>query len=205
MPMHRAMREARLAIATTYNGGRTWGAYQHYGSPNFRFFDHEEWRREGTPGRTNAGAGTAAAKNGNLGVGASPIAGKAADGVDVVANGGIAAQDASTEGVNPEAHPEKIASAVPLAESDAAAVAAVPTPGMRADRERRRHAEAMAGARDESLLPGGADGMLALVSQGTRSDKRTIRSEVCRLPGIIRTVELNATWVRRVLCEVSIF
>ena len=37
-PMHLAMREARVEIATRA-GGRTWGAYQHYGNPYFRFFD----------------------------------------------------------------------------------------------------------------------------------------------------------------------
>jgi hypothetical protein len=36
--MHRAMREARQAIATDLRGSRTWGAYQHYGNPYFRFF-----------------------------------------------------------------------------------------------------------------------------------------------------------------------
>jgi pimeloyl-ACP methyl ester carboxylesterase len=36
--MHEAMRDARAAIAEGY-GGCTWGAYQHYGSPHFRFFD----------------------------------------------------------------------------------------------------------------------------------------------------------------------
>jgi len=45
-PMHRAMLEARLAIARGADGtinaeaARTWGAYQHYGDPFFRFF-HE--------------------------------------------------------------------------------------------------------------------------------------------------------------------
>jgi hypothetical protein len=37
--MHVAMRNARLAIATTANGAQTWGAYQHYGNPYLRFFD----------------------------------------------------------------------------------------------------------------------------------------------------------------------
>ena len=36
--MYVAMREARRAIADTPNGFQTWGAYQHYGSPYFRFF-----------------------------------------------------------------------------------------------------------------------------------------------------------------------
>jgi hypothetical protein len=38
--MHRAMREARQAIATDLRGSRTWGAYQHYGNPYFRFFQN---------------------------------------------------------------------------------------------------------------------------------------------------------------------
>jgi CHAT domain-containing protein len=37
--MHTAMREARRAIATRPYGARTWGAYQHYGNPHFRFFE----------------------------------------------------------------------------------------------------------------------------------------------------------------------
>jgi hypothetical protein len=35
-PMHVAMQEARKEICR--HGGRTWGAYQHYGNPNFRLF-----------------------------------------------------------------------------------------------------------------------------------------------------------------------
>jgi pimeloyl-ACP methyl ester carboxylesterase len=38
-PMHEAMREARRTIGANGYGGRTWGAYQHYGNPYFRFFD----------------------------------------------------------------------------------------------------------------------------------------------------------------------
>ena len=45
-PMHAAMREARLAIAESLGGARTWGAYQHYGSPYFRFFDAATMRRD---------------------------------------------------------------------------------------------------------------------------------------------------------------
>lgn len=37
--MHRAMREARLAIFNTLDGRQTWGAYQHYGNPYFRLFE----------------------------------------------------------------------------------------------------------------------------------------------------------------------
>lgn len=45
-PMHLAMREARCKIATTIDGARTWGAYQHYGNPYFRFFDPQLLRDE---------------------------------------------------------------------------------------------------------------------------------------------------------------
>jgi hypothetical protein len=37
-PMHMAMQRARLALAERESGARTWGAYQHYGNPSFRFF-----------------------------------------------------------------------------------------------------------------------------------------------------------------------
>jgi len=38
VPMHLAIRQARLEIAATTNGRTTWGAYQHYGNPYFQFF-----------------------------------------------------------------------------------------------------------------------------------------------------------------------
>jgi hypothetical protein len=38
-PMHAAMRDARQAIAAPPYDFRTWGAYQHYGNPYFRFFE----------------------------------------------------------------------------------------------------------------------------------------------------------------------
>jgi pimeloyl-ACP methyl ester carboxylesterase len=41
MPMHAAMRQARLRIAGQPHGVLTWGAYQHYGNPYLRFFDPE--------------------------------------------------------------------------------------------------------------------------------------------------------------------
>ena len=41
-PMFQAMREARRKLAR--DDGNTWGAYQHYGNPNFRFF-----QRNGSP------------------------------------------------------------------------------------------------------------------------------------------------------------
>ena len=37
-PMHSAMRRARIAVWNLDNGLHTWGAYQHYGNPYFRFF-----------------------------------------------------------------------------------------------------------------------------------------------------------------------
>jgi pimeloyl-ACP methyl ester carboxylesterase len=44
-PMHAAMREARMAIASAPHGVRTWGAYQHYGNPYLQFFDREKLRK----------------------------------------------------------------------------------------------------------------------------------------------------------------
>jgi hypothetical protein len=38
IPMHEAMKVARLTIASTPSGRTTWGAYQHYGNPYFRLF-----------------------------------------------------------------------------------------------------------------------------------------------------------------------
>ena len=46
LTMHQAMREARLAIAATAAGETTWGAYQHYGHPNHRFFSSLTTDRE---------------------------------------------------------------------------------------------------------------------------------------------------------------
>ncbi|MEO8494758.1 MAG: CHAT domain-containing protein [Planctomycetota bacterium] len=46
LTMHQAMREARLAIAATAAGETTWGAYQHYGHPNHRFFSALTTERE---------------------------------------------------------------------------------------------------------------------------------------------------------------
>lgn len=43
-PMHEAMRLARCEIAMF--GGHTWGAYQHYGNPNFRLFDADSFPSE---------------------------------------------------------------------------------------------------------------------------------------------------------------
>ena len=39
LPMHAAMRQARLAIFGSRGGARTWGAYQHYGNAFFQLFD----------------------------------------------------------------------------------------------------------------------------------------------------------------------
>lgn len=45
-PIHMAMCAARCKVATTSDGARTWGAYQHYGNPYFRFFDARVLRDE---------------------------------------------------------------------------------------------------------------------------------------------------------------
>ncbi|HET9712745.1 MAG TPA: CHAT domain-containing protein, partial [Pyrinomonadaceae bacterium] len=42
VPMHEAMRLARLEIASTPNGRTTWGAYQHYGNPYFQLFYEQQ-------------------------------------------------------------------------------------------------------------------------------------------------------------------
>ncbi len=54
--MHEAMRRARVAIATPPSDTRTWGAYQHYGNPYFRFFDPAgmcDEKKRVAPQRTN--------------------------------------------------------------------------------------------------------------------------------------------------------
>jgi pimeloyl-ACP methyl ester carboxylesterase len=53
-PMHRAMMEARAEIAQMGFGGlQTWGAYQHYGDPNFRV---DRTLAKTTPGRPQGAA-----------------------------------------------------------------------------------------------------------------------------------------------------
>ena len=47
-PMHEAMHDARLSIFGTVTGARSWGAYQHYGSPYFYLFDPRTIRRSPT-------------------------------------------------------------------------------------------------------------------------------------------------------------
>ncbi|HYJ88101.1 MAG TPA: CHAT domain-containing protein, partial [Pyrinomonadaceae bacterium] len=59
LPMHVAIREARLAIAATPNGRTTWGAYQHYGNPYFQFLFRES---NGKAPRTAKRTGRAASK-----------------------------------------------------------------------------------------------------------------------------------------------
>ncbi len=50
LPMHRAMRDARRRVASVKSGLRTWGAYQHYGSPFYRFFHPDSMGKPaGTP------------------------------------------------------------------------------------------------------------------------------------------------------------
>jgi hypothetical protein len=50
-PMHIAMREARDTIARTGAGYLTWGAYQHYGDPQFRLFIASDAQGESRPRR----------------------------------------------------------------------------------------------------------------------------------------------------------
>jgi pimeloyl-ACP methyl ester carboxylesterase len=81
--MHVAMREARLVLARSAAGLRTWGAYQHYGNPNFRFFAPQ---REAPSRATSDGAEPGAASGGAPS--APPVevlAGAAVGGPEVVA------------------------------------------------------------------------------------------------------------------------
>jgi hypothetical protein len=48
--MHEAMKQARLSIKEAYNDSLTWGAYQHYGDPYFRFFERVTAGRGLKPG-----------------------------------------------------------------------------------------------------------------------------------------------------------
>lgn len=52
LPIYAAMQQARLAIAAPPSDARTWGAYQHYGNPYFRFFDPAglgtKWQQRGS-------------------------------------------------------------------------------------------------------------------------------------------------------------
>jgi CHAT domain-containing protein len=41
-PIHLAMLQARLAVARTFGGRGTWGAYQHYGNPYYRILSPRE-------------------------------------------------------------------------------------------------------------------------------------------------------------------
>ncbi len=54
--MYVAMRAARRAIADTPNGFRTWGAYQHYGNPYYRFFDLHATAKQARPSRPRSAA-----------------------------------------------------------------------------------------------------------------------------------------------------
>jgi hypothetical protein len=54
--MYEAMRNARLEIASTPGGALTWGAYQHYGNPFYRFFaeaDAGAARKKSSPPKPN--------------------------------------------------------------------------------------------------------------------------------------------------------
>ncbi len=62
VPMHRAMQEARLAIARTPNGRTTWGAYQHYGNPYFRLFYEEAKQKPASKAKRKPAAAKKARK-----------------------------------------------------------------------------------------------------------------------------------------------
>jgi pimeloyl-ACP methyl ester carboxylesterase len=49
LPMHKAMMEARRAIANPSVGTRTWAAYQHYGSPFMRLFEPSTFQEPEKP------------------------------------------------------------------------------------------------------------------------------------------------------------
>lgn len=49
LPMFNAMQRARRSIANTSSGAKTWAAYQHYGSPFFRFFNPSAFREPEAP------------------------------------------------------------------------------------------------------------------------------------------------------------
>jgi hypothetical protein len=59
-PMHVAMREARRAVATSPQGARTWGAYQHYGNPYLRFFNPVSMIERTDAPQSGDGSGTVA-------------------------------------------------------------------------------------------------------------------------------------------------
>ncbi len=68
--MYVAMRAARRAIADTPNGFQTWGAYQHYGNPYYRFFDLKPTARTQAASSSRAAgkgraAGSKASSNGS--------------------------------------------------------------------------------------------------------------------------------------------
>jgi hypothetical protein len=58
-PLYEAVRQARLAAAAAPGGLKTWGAYQHYGDPGYRFFAAR--RRTTTEGMEAVPAAEAAA------------------------------------------------------------------------------------------------------------------------------------------------
>lgn len=62
VPMHEAMKQARLTIARTPNGRTTWGAYQHYGNPYFRLFYEKPTPKIATRRKTKAAASKKARK-----------------------------------------------------------------------------------------------------------------------------------------------
>jgi hypothetical protein len=85
LKMHRAMRDARRAIARSPYGAKTWGAYQHYGNPYLQFFDSQTLDNQTPPEQKKKSARGARQKDADkseparkraAGSGASPKSGK---------------------------------------------------------------------------------------------------------------------------------
>jgi pimeloyl-ACP methyl ester carboxylesterase len=89
LPMHAALRQARLRIAGQPHGVQTWGAYQHYGNPYLRFFDPEAMKTP-PPVATSKAAAPAAA----------PAPSKA---VEPDLSAGLIAALSDSPGITPEA------------------------------------------------------------------------------------------------------
>jgi hypothetical protein len=65
-PIHEAMKQARLEIASQPHGVRTWGAYQHYGNPYYRLFDLDTMGRSKSDRRVAPGDESQASGNGQV-------------------------------------------------------------------------------------------------------------------------------------------
>jgi hypothetical protein len=87
LTLSRAVQCARKDLAVNGIGKKTWGAYQHYGNPEFQLLDQTKWKI--TPG-----AGFRPSRNsGRSGGGAGPQGGNAYDALGVGARGGARTRD----------------------------------------------------------------------------------------------------------------